>query len=103
MGDPCFPDGYWETFRGVVKEPDPDALIISEIWQKDSTLLRILRGDRPDTTMNYRLRDAVIGLLTPGTSTQKALPTVDGRSSHPSSRRESHPYEKTIRMQPTTH
>ena len=27
--------------------------------------LRILRGDRLDTTMNYRLRDAVVGLMAP--------------------------------------
>ena len=67
MGDSSFPDGYWETFRSVVKATKPDALIISETWQKDSTLLRMLRGDRADTTMNYRLRDAVIGLLAPGT------------------------------------
>jgi hypothetical protein len=51
---------------GWSRRPDPDALIISETWQKDSTLLRMLRGDRADTTMNYRLRDAVLGLLTPG-------------------------------------
>ncbi len=66
MGDASFPAGYWETFRGVVKDTKSDSLIISETWQKDSTLLRMLRGDRADTTMNYRLRDAVIGLLTPG-------------------------------------
>ena len=66
MGDSSFPAGYWETFRSVVKGTRSDALIISETWQKDSTLLRMLRGDRADTTMNYRLRDAVIGLLTPG-------------------------------------
>ena len=47
------------------KATDPDALIISETWQKDSTLLRMIRGDRLDTTMNYRLRDAVLGLLAP--------------------------------------
>jgi glycosidase/fibronectin type 3 domain-containing protein len=64
-GDPSFPNGYWETFRAVTKTTDPDALLISETWQKDSTLLRMLRGDRLDTTMNYRLRDAVIGLLAP--------------------------------------
>ncbi len=66
MGDPSFPDGYWQTFRQVVKSTDADALIIGELWQKDSTLLRMLRGDRADSTMNYRLRDAVIGLLAPG-------------------------------------
>jgi glycosidase len=63
MGDASFPGGYWESFRQVVKETDPDALIIGELWQKDSTLLRFLRGGMADTTMNYRLRDAVLGLL----------------------------------------
>ncbi len=65
-GDPSFPNDYWETFRDVTKATDPEALLISETWQKDSTLLRMIRGDRLDTTMNYRLRDAVIGLLAPG-------------------------------------
>jgi glycosidase len=72
-GDPSFPDGYWETFRQVVKETDPDALTISETWQKDSTLLREIRGDRLDTTMNYRLRDAVLGLLAPQTFDSKGF------------------------------
>ncbi|MBZ5547950.1 MAG: alpha-glucosidase C-terminal domain-containing protein [Acidobacteriia bacterium] len=65
MGDPSFPNGYWETFRQVTKQTRKDALIISELWQKDTTLLRFLRGDRADATMNYRLRDAVLGLLAP--------------------------------------
>jgi glycosidase len=65
MGDGSFPNGYWETFRQVTKQTKPDALIIGELWQKDTTLLRFLRGDRADATMNYRLRDAVIGLLAP--------------------------------------
>jgi hypothetical protein len=65
-GDPSFPAGYWETFREVVKATKPSALTVSETWQKDSTLLRMLRGDRLDTTMNYRFRDAVIAFLAPG-------------------------------------
>jgi len=65
MGDGSFPNGYWETFRHVTKSTKPDALIIGELWQKDSTLLRFLRGDRADTTMDYRLRDAVLGFLAP--------------------------------------
>jgi glycosidase/fibronectin type 3 domain-containing protein len=65
MGDSSFPDGYWERFRQTVKAYDPSAVIIGELWQKDSTLLRFLRGDRADSTMNYRLRDAVLGLLAP--------------------------------------
>jgi len=73
MGDSSFPAGYWETFRSEVKTNDPSALIISETWQKDSTLLRMIRGDRADTTMNYRLRDAVIGLLAPGNFDSKGF------------------------------
>ncbi len=73
MGDPSFPAGYWESFRNVVKTTEDDALIIGELWQKDSTLLRFLRGDRADTTMNYRLRDAVLGFLTPGAFDSKGF------------------------------
>ncbi len=58
-------------------------MIISETWQKDSTLLRMLRGDRADTTMNYRLRDAVIGLLAPGNFDSKGF-ADSGRSIAPS-------------------
>lgn len=72
-GDASFPNGYWETFRGVVKTADPNALTISETWQKDSTLLRMLRGDRLDTTMDYRFRDAVVGLLAPGAFDSKGF------------------------------
>jgi glycosidase len=64
-GDSSFPNGYWESFRSVVKAANPEALTISETWQKDSTLLRMVRGDRLDTTMNYRFRDAVLGFLAP--------------------------------------
>jgi glycosidase/fibronectin type 3 domain-containing protein len=73
MGDPSFPTGYWETFREVVKSEDPNAVIIGELWQKDSTLLRFLRGDRADSTMNYRLRDAVLGLLVTGAFDSKGF------------------------------
>jgi glycosidase len=72
-GDPSFPPGYWEDFRTITKGTKSDALLISETWQKDSTLLRMIRGDRLDTTMNYRLRDAVIGLLAPGSFDSKGF------------------------------
>src|SRR6266508_5862320 len=65
MGDASFPNGYWEGFRSAVKQTDPNALVLGELWQKDSTLLSHLLGDRADSTMNYRLRDAVLGLLSP--------------------------------------
>ena len=82
-GDASFPAGYWESFRTITKGTKSDALLISETWQKDSTLLRMLRGDRLDTTMNYRLRDAVIGLLTPGNFDSKGF-ADSGRILEPS-------------------
>lgn len=72
--DPSFPDGYWQTFREVVKTADPEALTIAEAWQKNTDLLRQLRGDQLDSTMNYRLRDAVIGLLAPQQFDSKGFP-----------------------------
>ena len=82
-GDASFPADYWPEFRDVVKDADPDALTISETWQKDSTLLRMIRGDRLDTTMNYRLRDAVLGLLVPGNFDSKGF-ADSGRIINPS-------------------
>ncbi len=73
MGDSSFPNGYWETFRQIAKGEKSDALIIGELWQKDSTLLRFLRGDRADTTMDYRLRDAIVGLLAPSNFDSKGF------------------------------
>jgi len=64
MGDASFPDDYWIKFRQVVKQTDPNALIVGELWQKDTATLRFLAGDRADSTMNYRDRDAILGFLT---------------------------------------
>jgi glycosidase len=82
-GDSSFPNGYWESFRAETKAVAPDSLSISETWQKDSTLLRMLRGDRLDTTMNYRLRDAVLGLLAPQSFDSKGF-ADSGRQLTPS-------------------
>ena len=101
-GDPSFPNGYWETFRPVVKSAEPDALTISETWQKDSTLLRMLRGDRLDTTMNYRLRDAVIGLLAPRRFDSKGFADSGHRSRRRSSPPGSRPSARTTPTRPTT-
>jgi len=73
-GDPTFPEEWWPAFREVVKAQDPEALTVAEQWQKDTTLLRQLRGDRFDTTMNYRFRDAVLGFLAPGQFDRKGFP-----------------------------
>lgn len=52
------PMGFWREYRKVVREVNPDALIIGEVWWLDwpSTLLdpRVFLGDQFDAIMNYR-------------------------------------------------
>ena len=52
--------GFLRQLRDAVKAQDPDALILGEQWLDTSAWLL---GDQADTTMNYRFRRAVIGLL----------------------------------------
>ena len=73
MGDSSFPADYWTRFRQVVKATDPNALIVGELWPKDSTTLSFLDGQRADSTMNYRDRDAILGFLTTHTFDGKGL------------------------------
>jgi len=51
---------FMREIRAAVKETDPDALILGEQWHDTSAWLL---GDQADTTMNYRFRRAVIGLV----------------------------------------
>lgn len=71
MGDKSIP--FWEGFRKQVKSADPNAVIVGELWQKFN-VLPFINGNTADTTMNYRLRDAVIGLLAPGSYDPKGFP-----------------------------
>jgi glycosidase len=82
-GDASFPRDYWIKAREEVKSQDSSVVTIGETWQKDSALLRSLRGDQQDTTMNYRLRDAVLGLLAPGPFDTKGF-ADSGRQLEPS-------------------
>lgn len=49
---------YWETFRAVVRRLNPETAIISEEW---GDAAEMLQGDEFDSTMNYRLRTAILG------------------------------------------
>lgn len=53
-------NSYWEGFRTVVRNTDPEAVIIGEEWN-DST--EWLLGDEWDSVMNYRFRRAIIGFV----------------------------------------
>ena len=61
--------GFMRQIRAAAKASDPDALILGEQWQDSSAWLL---GDQADTTMNYRFRRAVIGLVNGDT------PDLDG-------------------------
>lgn len=57
--DPGGPaNDYWERFREVVREVNPEAVIIGEEWQDAS---RWLGGAEWDAVMNYRLRRGILG------------------------------------------
>ncbi|MCC7446712.1 MAG: alpha-glucosidase C-terminal domain-containing protein [Anaerolineae bacterium] len=51
---------YWEEFRKAVRETNPDAVIIGEIWDDVS---RWVTGTQFDSTMNYRLRAAILSYV----------------------------------------
>ncbi|HEX6289917.1 MAG TPA: alpha-amylase family glycosyl hydrolase [Herpetosiphonaceae bacterium] len=71
MQDKSIP--FWEGFRAQVKDVDPDAIIIGELWKKFD-VLPYVQGNTADSAMNYRLRDAVLGLLVPGAFDAKGFP-----------------------------
>lgn len=57
--DPGGPtNDYWELFRSVVREVNPEAVIIGEEWHDAS---RWLNGAEWDAVMNYRLRRGILG------------------------------------------
>lgn len=48
---------FWRDFRTVVKEKNPDAYILGEVWHDANPWLM---GDQFDGVMNYPLNDAII-------------------------------------------
>jgi glycosidase len=52
--------GFMRRIREAVKATNPDALVLGEQWLDTSPWLL---GDQADSTMNYRFRRAVIGLI----------------------------------------
>ncbi len=53
-------DGFWREFRRRVKDANPDAYIVGEIWGDAS---RWLQGDQFDAVMNYPLTKACMGFF----------------------------------------
>ena len=57
--------GFLRKIREATKAADPEALVLGEQWLDSSAWLL---GDQADTTMNYRFRRAVIGLVNGATA-----------------------------------
>ncbi|MCJ7824657.1 MAG: alpha-amylase family glycosyl hydrolase, partial [Anaerolineales bacterium] len=56
-------DGFWAEFRQVVKQANPEAYLLGEIWD---IAPRWVGPDHFDGLMNYPLRDALIQLISTG-------------------------------------
>jgi glycosidase len=61
---------FWPKFRRAVKEANPEAYIVGEIWD-DATPWLV--GDQFDAVMNYRFQKALLGFFVEGTLETKAL------------------------------
>ena len=57
-------DSFWEEFRMVVKDTNPEAYLVGEIWSTD---IRWVGDGHFDGLMNYPVLDALIGLLVSNT------------------------------------
>ena len=51
---------FWQDWRAYIRGANPDAVTIAEEWGDAS---RFMLGDQLDSAMNYRFRNALIGLL----------------------------------------
>jgi cyclomaltodextrinase len=54
-------DAFWQEFRRRVKDINPEAYIVGEIWEEAQ---RWLQGDQFDAVMNYQLTLADLGFFT---------------------------------------
>lgn len=72
------PDDFLDAARIAIKEENPDALFIGEVWEDATTKesygdrRRYLLGDQLDSVMNYVLKDAVIAYVLTGDSEEFA-------------------------------
>ena len=68
------PDVFLDSFRKAVKEENPDALVMGEVWEDASNKFsygqrrRYLLGDQLDSVMNYPFAGAVIDFVRDGSA-----------------------------------
>ncbi|MBR7186294.1 MAG: glycoside hydrolase family 13 protein [Clostridia bacterium] len=75
------PGSFLQGLRAAVKEKNPEALIIGEVWEDASNKIsyevrrQYLQGYELDSVMNYPLKDAIINFVRTG-STAQLLETI---------------------------
>ncbi len=66
------PDFFLKKLRKSVKEEDPDAVMIGEVWEDASNKIaygvrrQYLQGEELDSVMNYPLKDAILNFVLSG-------------------------------------
>lgn len=75
------PDEFMENLRRSVKEENPEALIVGEVWEDASNKesygarRKFLLGDQLDTVMNYVFRNAILDFCR-GQDARHAMATI---------------------------
>lgn len=67
---------FWREFRQVVKNANPDAYILGEVWHESSIWLE---GDQFDAVMNYPFTNAVLDFFINGTVDAEKFSFMLGR------------------------
>lgn len=65
-------DHFWSRFREAVKEINPDAYIVGEIWHPEPRWVKFFDG-----LMNYPFRDAMLALLNDANGMQQFVDTIE--------------------------
>jgi len=64
LDTPCkVPLSFWRKFRNVIKNVNPEAYLVGEIWREATPWIQ---GDTFDGITNYRLRELVLGYCATG-------------------------------------
>lgn len=75
------PDEFLENLRKSVKEENPDAIVIGEVWEDASNKesygarRKFLLGDQLDSVMNYVFRNAILDFIR-GTDAKYVMDTI---------------------------
>ena len=84
------PDGFLDALRVRAKATNPDALVLGEVWEDASNKesyghrRRYLLGKQLDSVMNYPFRDAILGFLLGGNSSDFTHAVWDVVENYPS-------------------